>query len=354
MPDSMKTGTTNQVLECVAKITESADREALYKNLIDALVQLKLADFVCSSEVVFAEGRLELKYMGHVIANGELQQYLEKRPIHCPLENEPLLMSCFQHGERVESKVKTGDHLAIPLLGASGEVVHIIEMYTSAVKSQAQQLLSRLFEIAQNYLRLIDESERDTLTGLRNRRTFDRNLSRMLAFDSPTPDMCVHEIDQRIDRRHAHDSKNWLAVADVDHFKKINDNFGHLYGDEVLLLLAKIMRGSFRSYDKLFRFGGEEFVIILKHADADGAYAALERFRSNVEGYLFPQVGKVTISVGFVEIGINDVPSDALGKADDALYHAKDHGRNQVCHYQSLLESGSIMNQAVSGDIELF
>ena len=60
---------------------------------------------------------------------------------------------------------------------------------------------------------------------------------------------------------------NWLAVIDIDHFKRINDEYGHLYGDEVLLLLSNIMRKVFRSYDKLFRFGGEEFVVILPSTD---------------------------------------------------------------------------------------
>src|SRR3546814_19890916 len=82
----------------------------------------------------------------------------------------------------------------------------------------------------------------------------------------------------------------WLAVADIDHFKRINDTLGHLYGDEVLLLLAQVMKRSFRHDDLLFRFGGEEFVIVISAPDRGSANIAFDKFRRNVETFTFPQV----------------------------------------------------------------
>ena len=79
------------------------------------------------------------------------------------------------------------------------------------------------------------------------------------------------------DRRHAPGSRYWLGVVDIDHFKAVNDRFGHLIGDEVLLLLSRIMRGCFRHSDQLYRFGGEEFVVLLLCHDETHATAAFER-----------------------------------------------------------------------------
>ncbi|MCW8829905.1 MAG: GGDEF domain-containing protein, partial [Gammaproteobacteria bacterium] len=124
----------------------------------------------------------------------------------------------------------------------------------------------------------------------------------------------------------------------------------------VLVLLANIMRESFRGYDKLFRFGGEEFVAILRTTDQAGATHALERFRQAVATYAFPQIGQVTVSIGFVEIAYQAIPTEVLGHADDALYYAKEHGRNRLCQYEQLVETGEIKSAPFVGreDAELF
>jgi diguanylate cyclase (GGDEF)-like protein len=141
----------------------------------------------------------------------------------------------------------------------------------------------------------------------------------------------------------------------VDHFKRVNDQFGHLYGDEVLLLLARIMRQSFRQQDKLFRFGGEEFVVVLRAATEAEVHRALERFRRAVEDYNFPQIGRVTASIGYTMIKPEDTIPEIVGRADDALYVAKENGRNQLANYETLLAEGMIsVREQPSGDIELF
>ena len=75
--------------------------------------------------------------------------------------------------------------------------------------------------------------------------------------------------------------QNWLAVVDIDHFKLVNDRFGHLYGDEVLILVANILRSSFRNQDRIFRFGGEEFVVLLRAATLENARQGFDRFRTH-------------------------------------------------------------------------
>jgi Diguanylate cyclase, GGDEF domain len=92
---------------------------------------------------------------------------------------------------------------------------------------------------------------------------------------------------------------SWLGLVDIDKFKCINDNYGHLFGDEVLLLVSQLMKKSFRGTDQLFRFGGEEFVIVLDHATTEGVEVAFDRLRETIAAFEFPQVGRVTISLGY-------------------------------------------------------
>ncbi|MFT3960770.1 GGDEF domain-containing protein [Propionivibrio sp.] len=204
------------------------------------------------------------------------------------------------------------------------------------VQADAIETLARIFG---NQVRLIDYSELDSLTRLLNRKTFDETFDRLLTASSVSScDFWRHER-----RLHEEEYPAWLGVIDIDHFKRINDSFGHLFGDEVLLRMGDLLRKTFRDGDRLFRFGGEEFVVILNAPDRELAEAGFERFRSSVEKHEFPQVGKVTCSIGFTAVSKRDVPTDAVGRADEALYCAKRFGRNWVCCYEQLLAQGVIV-----------
>lgn len=188
-----------------------------------------------------------------------------------------------------------------------------------------------------NYLALLDYSEFDTLTRLLNRKTFDDAFDRLLAraqFDA------THRAAD--ERRRTTDFEWWLAVIDIDHFKRVNDNFGHLFGDEVLLRIAQLIRDSFRGYDLLFRFGGEEFLVMLQTASEADALAVLDRFRAAVEVHAFPQVGTVTCSIGYTAVDPSKAQTDMLGQADAALYWCKQNGRNSVGGYESLVAAGKL------------
>lgn len=209
----------------------------------------------------------------------------------------------------------------------------------------AEQLrfVDAVLKIYRNQVGLLDYSERDTLTGLLNRKTFDEQFLKCL--------------DTMAGNGHAAEgSPNWwLGVIDVDHFKRVNDTFGHLIGDEVLLLMARILRGAFRHGDRLYRFGGEEFVVML-HADSRvHAALAFERFRARMETCRFPQVGSVTVSIGMTELRADDTPSAAFSRADLAVYHAKQNGRNQLQCHDQLVEGGTLVEAGGKvGEIELF
>jgi len=204
--------------------------------------------------------------------------------------------------------------------------------------------LAALLRIYGNHLAILSRSKHDALTGLLNRQAFDDKVPRLFG-DTP------HARRGEVDGSPSH----CLALIDIDHFKRINDRFGHLYGDEVLLLLSRLMEQSLRETDLLFRYGGEEFVVVLDDVGQEAAQQVLERFRRAVAEHDFPQVGTVTVSIGFA-IPLAPAPLvDVISQADQALYHAKDSGRNQVCSYQSLMEQGLVGAAAPGGsDIELF
>ena len=121
---------------------------------------------------------------------------------------------------------------------------------------------------------------------------------------------------------------------DIDFFKKVNDTYGHQYGDYVLKTVADLVKQSFRKTDLLYRYGGEEMVVIMPETNIEGAIIPVQRLRRMVEEYDFEYNGtkaKVTISIGLT-MNYQDFNSaaDLLKSADDALYKAKEEGRNRV------------------------
>lgn len=227
----------------------------------------------------------------------------------------------------------------------------VIEVWSDRPLSlQALRPIQTLLKVFGNFQNLLESSQRDALTGLLNRQTFDATF---LKASMPAANESYQT--PAGERRNVHVTGYWLGVVDIDHFKKVNDGYGHLIGDEVLVLVARIMRQSFRHYDRLYRFGGEEFVILLRCGSETDARSAFERFRRNVESYPFPQINQVTVSIGFTEIQHKDTPNVAFARADQGVYEAKHQGRNQVMCFEALVRDGVLDSEDTHvGDVELF
>jgi diguanylate cyclase (GGDEF)-like protein len=126
-----------------------------------------------------------------------------------------------------------------------------------------------------------------------------------------------------------------LLMLDLDHFKRINDTYGHLGGDDVLKAFSVVVRSCLRKEDLLARYGGEEFVVLLPGASQTQASSLAERIREGVAARSFDANGhlvRVTVSIGIASEGGDTLPSleAMLGRADEALYRAKNEGRNRV------------------------
>jgi diguanylate cyclase (GGDEF)-like protein len=249
-------------------------------------------------------------------------------------------------GEVVRQDAADGRCMTIlPVAGAQNVVGLLVLETARPLSKRTIELLRGILRIVRNHLALLDYGEQDTLTGLLNRKRFegqfDKLRHRMAVAEAATVSAMPTE-------------PSWLALVDIDHFKRINDGFGHLFGDEVLLLIARLMRNAFRGADQLFRFGGEEFIVILEQASEAGARLALERLRIGIERFRFPQVGDVTVSIGYTRITPQDIPTLCLARADAALYHVKSHGRNAVGNCEQLQSAGELGGELKTGTVDLF
>ena len=225
---------------------------------------------------------------------------------------------------------------------SSGKVQRILVIDWCNVHQENWENITSALIVYSNLLNIIDEKDRDRLTGLLNRYTFDNNLENIIR----------HSKQQFEKARGGYDKSSWIALLDIDHFKQVNDNYGHIMGDEVLLLFARLLLSTFRYSDVVFRFGGEEFVVVLTGCDKQGVEIVLNRFRTIVENHLFPQVGRITVSAGYVLLDTTQPPNILLDQADQALYQAKETGRNRVVSYEDF----SAVQRDVDdiNDVELF
>jgi diguanylate cyclase (GGDEF)-like protein len=343
-----------EVLEHVATLTGFRDRGLLDVTLVTGLMDLlqptrvTMYRTVGDADDLHWHCRASMTRGDLVAASGSLWADPATLP---ELSAKPLHARALHQGEPLEELVD-GEHVTVFSVATDREVLGVVEIARERrLTRNGRRRVAALLRIYRNFHSLLDYSERDTLTGLLNRKSFDDTFLRAATEASHPISAPAADAERRTTQPRL---RPWLGVVDIDHFKNVNDTYGHLIGDEVLVLMARIMRSTFRLQDQLYRFGGEEFVVLLRSPDEDSAMVAFERLRSNLEHFRFPQVGQVTGSIGFTELGSSDTPAAAVERADRALYYAKEHGRNQVCSHAALVRSGALSSRQAVGDIELF
>ncbi len=255
------------------------------------------------------------------------------------------LTECFSTGQNGLYQEKNKASLSLyPLKNSKAETIAVIVIQALIDDSELSNTISMVLHVYQNFAGLIRDNEHDTLTGLLNRKTFDSKVNKVMSL--------MHKEKTRKDDKN--NNHYFIVIFDIDHFKKVNDVYGHLMGDEVLLLFSQMMTETFREKDMLFRYGGEEFVGVFECSDPLDILIVLERFRKKVAYYAFPQVGKVTVSIGYTQILQYDTTVQMVERADLALYYAKNNGRNRICYYEELVETGQLVESKIEGEIELF
>jgi diguanylate cyclase (GGDEF)-like protein len=331
-----------QVIDSLAEITRYQDREILEKSLLETLSETVPSEEYRLYKVQRPPPKLELTVVANkttnrdVISENQTSHQLTKslqQAISDSIEREDVVT--FESGEHHHRGT------IFPVLDKNGDTTAVLLQFTDNIRFDEQRIVFGLLRIYSNYLNLLHENVRDKLTGLLNRETLNKEILKILMEKSHTK----KKIESRGFRRASDDVQYWLGVIDVDHFKAINDKFGHLFGDEVLILMASYMTEVFRDDDLIFRYGGEEFVVLIKVLNRDDAYNVFERLRKKILQHQFPQVESLAVSIGMVELNEQEGSSDVIHSADKALYYAKDHGRNQTCIYEDLINAGKIISE---------
>ncbi len=347
-----------RIVDNLAEITSHHDRQVLEKSLLKTL-----------NELFPAQGLRLFRVRGHQHGQDiSLLAFCVNDVIVSSDENPTLnrdvswlsdIMNAAIEDESIQQYQNDEGswHLVYPAFDSHGDIFAILLHDCDNVpEHNDQRLVHGILKVYANYLALIDKTQRDKLTSLFNRETLDEQITKILVKQSDELNKLSSSPNDS--RRRQYAIKHWLGVIDIDNFKFINDKYGHLYGDEVIILVARLMTsGAIRDDDLVYRYGGEEFVVLLKAANETDAFLAFERLREMVAKHSFPQLDKVTVSIGFVEVAEQSSPSDVIGQADDALYFAKENGRDQVHSYHQLLQNGKILAQqplAFNHGVELF
>ena len=166
---------------------------------------------------------------------------------------------------------------------------------------------------ALSYRQAVELASRDPLTGVQNRMALSSSLQR------------------EVDLAHRQQVTLSMLVIDIDHFKTFNDEYGHAFGDDVLTTVAQTIANTVRRSDLLFRYGGEEFVVLASHTGEEGAMLLAERIRKNVAAMqtVRGRAIQVTVSVGVARLQAKETPEAFFERADKAVYSAKRNGRNR-------------------------
>lgn len=215
----------------------------------------------------------------------------------------------FMGSERVIAMDDRGKHFYARKL--SGEIIPVdisISAYEHGLHKKSIVIIRDLSDIQ----RLNEEIIKDALTEVFNRKG------------------CEEEFHKAISRVRRYDTTLCLLMLDIDHFKEVNDLYGHAKGDSVLKSLSDLLVSNVRESDVVSRWGGEEFLIITPEVDLHEAEAFANKLRLTIEKYFLDKQPPITVSIGVAQLGKNDDQSTLLERADKAMYQSKNNGRNRV------------------------
>lgn len=202
-----------------------------------------------------------------------------------------------------------GGNVLLSLVTAAG-----IYVMASMCNKHTNELIQSINDIHVKQLNLLSELKREPLTGLYNRKTFDESLQAQVRSCNETGAVAV------------------LAMFDIDHFKNVNDTYGHSNGDIVIKVLCKIIKKKISDYGLGFRYGGEEFAVLFTGIDEKKALSIVEDIRTEFRCYYFQFMRKdgLTVSCGIAQYRSNEKGEDWFNRTDAALYKAKETGRNKT------------------------
>lgn len=321
-----------KVIEIAVLLTEPQTTEALHKQFL-----FSLASVFHSPARLYRSAKPSEDYLPIARIQGDETQLsdiaLSEKAINNHFCNESDgLITCSGSIHKETDK----QHELVSLSCRAGFYVHLVLETELSIASR--QHVETLFQLYVNQLGLLWHGMVDNLTGLMNRQTYEEKLTALSRH--------YHQLSlKRRASDHFGSVTGAFAILDIDHFKDVNDTYGHFCGDEVLAAMAEMMRHFFRDKDLLFRYGGEEFVIVLMDVDTQDAKSVLNRFLMALENKAFDGVGRVTASIGYTDLQFSLPHSELFRQADQALYFSKTHGRNRVTGFSSIVVEDATHNQ---------
>lgn len=320
-------------LHHLAEITRCREHDQLDLAAITALQRLTRAVSVAMLDVSQTDNSLFVQVKA-VAEQDAVRTYFdgmpdtapESRLVPCP---QPLADGIQRYASKVEAHDENGLYLMWLPVWLNDRIHCCIRLSCkSHCDAETRLTIEGIVTVYANHQDLLDYSERDSLTGLLNRKTFDACFARMTA-------QCVLQRQTALpgqpERRHSEPAReNWLAVVDIDHFKRINDRFGHAVGDKALKHVCLIAQQALRPTDMLGRFGGDEFVALLPGNDHAAALVIAERIRAHVHESKLEGAHTITASFGIAAMRDHDTYETIFERADQALYKAKQEGRNRT------------------------
>jgi len=275
----------------------------------DDITKENLSDFLLNSASLISG-----------VSKDELNSY-EKSKNKLQKEFKEIAEKCLESYEQTNSKFSelsqihadtlikcAGDNIDIPKLSSKFTEIHT---YMLDEVNRANNVID---ELTQQVQALEEKSSIDSLTKVYNRGSLNTYLF----------DLCSNATTNY---------DTYMLILDVDNFKKINDSFGHVAGDKILIYISNILKKTLRDGDKIFRFGGEEFIIILNRIDEKCSIDIGNRILKLISGNNLIYMGDdiaVTASIGITKFILGDTPDSFISRADKALYKSKRNGKNQL------------------------
>lgn len=354
------------LIEHILKLTDHRDRDLLELTLSKALLDLLPIQRIVIARVLSEEGEQRWLEVARLDARGggKVADAMRVEFSTLPrLDDAPDRLKCLHNREVVEIAWAGPDGPRIymlPLFSDSRtDDAGVIEVHSDGTLSEQDLLtVGQLRRIYRNMYSLLEYSDRDALTGLLNRKSLDDAFYGAVLEELDGVTLEARTVTLPVvlssERRHRVPANYWLGSVIVDHFDELSQRSGHLIVEEVLLLVARVMNNTFRTYDRVYRFGGEHFGVLMHCPDEALVLAAFERCRANMEKFNFPQVGHLTVCCGFSPVLADDSPSSALEKTERAVDFARRSGHNKVCSHIGLVRRGFFGEMAKAGAVDIF
>jgi diguanylate cyclase (GGDEF)-like protein len=310
------------IITSLVELTRLRDQDAIRNKLLSSLLEISEAAWLvlCRLDQHDQNAAIEIRQR---IPNPASEKAARHFPA-CLFERTEHFLHCLRSGNPVwVQDLEIYESIVFPMPDTAHHHEFVV-LFDERVSGRSERIVRSVLDLYDNFIGLVIENTQDPLTRLLNRGAFDIDLpATLLRFN-----------EQQEQAGKAEQKESFLAMMDLDRFKRINDTFGHLYGDEVILIFSSLLREVLGEVARLYRYGGEEFTAIVESVTRDEMSRLLERLRQAVEAHDFPQVGQVTVSIGVTALKTNHLPSSLLDHADQALYRAKESGRNRVIWHE--------------------